>query len=125
VEKSLVFNLGEELKLGGDPTPGAVGAGVVSASQFNTLAAFLSHILPNIYMIAGLILFFLLIGGGLMVIVNSGKGDEEGTKKGQQAITAALIGLVIVFAAWAIIKLLETFFNIQVFDNLTIPVIGS
>jgi len=65
-----------------------------------------------------LVAFGFLIFGGIKWI--SSGGDKEQTAKAQSTITAALIGLVIVFAAWAIIKLIETFFGISIL-TLTIP----
>ncbi|KKP23206.1 MAG: hypothetical protein UR11_C0001G0180 [Candidatus Woesebacteria bacterium GW2011_GWC1_30_29] len=51
-------------------------------------------------------------------------GDKAQTEGARNQITAALVGLVIVFSAWAIAQLLATFFNIRIFD-LTIPTAGS
>jgi len=68
--------------------------------------------------VAALISFVFLIIGGVKWIVSG--GDKEGTAKAQSTITSALIGLLIVFAAWAIIKLIETFFGIEIL-TLTIP----
>jgi len=59
----------------------------------------------------------LIIGG--IKWVTSG-GDKEKTAGAQQTLTAALVGLVIVFASWAIIKLIETFFGIEIL-TLAIP----
>lgn len=72
--------------------------------------------------IAALISFIFLIVGGVKWITSG--GDKEGTAKAQSTITAALIGLLIVFAAWAIIRLIETFFGIQIL-TLTIPEIPT
>jgi len=70
--------------------------------------------------ITAIILFFILIGGGVAVIVSGGKSDSKGSARGQQAVTGALIGLLIVFGAWAIMTLLGEFFGIDLL-HLTIP----
>jgi len=71
-----------------------------------------------VLVIAAMVAFFFLLMGGVKWITSG--GDKEQTAKAQSTITAALIGLVIVFAAWAIIKLIETFFGIEI-TTLKIP----
>lgn len=64
--------------------------------------------------IAALIFFFMLVIGGIKWIASGGdKGQTEGARN---QITAALVGLVIVFAAWAIVGLINAFFNIDIFN---------
>lgn len=72
-----------------------------------TLGEIISNILPNIYILAGVILFFLLVGGGLMFIVGTGQENPEGAAKGGKAITAALIGFLIIFASYWIIQIIK------------------
>lgn len=71
-----------------------------------------------ILVVAALVSFVFLVIGGIKWITSG--GDKEATAKAQSTITAALIGLLIVFAAWAIIRLLEDFFGIKVF-TLILP----
>lgn len=61
--------------------------------------------------IAALIFFFILVIGGIKWILSG--GDKAQTETARAQITSALIGLVIVFAAWAIIQLIEVFFGIN------------
>ncbi len=63
-------------------------------------------------------LFMLLIGG--IQWMTSG-GDKAGLEAAKGRITAALIGLLILFSAFAIIKLLETIFGIPLLGEITIP----
>jgi len=72
-----------------------------------------------ILIIAALISFVFLILGGIRWMTSG--GDKEGTAKAQSTITSALIGLVIVFSAWAIIKLLQTFFGLPNIFEFNIP----
>jgi hypothetical protein len=68
---------------------------------------------------AALVFFFILILGGIKWITSGGdKGKTEGARS---QITAALVGLVIVFAAWAIIQLIEAFFGVSILTGLSIP----
>jgi len=66
-----------------------------------------------ILVISALVAFLFLILGGIKWITSG--GDKDSTAKAQGTITAALIGLAVVFAAWAILKLLEFFFGITIF----------
>lgn len=79
-------------------------------------------LLRLILVIAAVVSFIFLVIGGIKWITSG--GEKEQTAKAQGTITAALIGLVIVFAAWAIIRLLETFFSISIF-TLNIPTIPT
>jgi len=84
-----------------------------------TLPGIVSTVIKLILVVAALIAFIFLVIGGIKWITSG--GDKEQTAKAQGTLTAALIGLVIVFAAWAIIKLLEAFFGIEILTRLTIP----
>jgi len=67
--------------------------------------------------VAGLVAFFFLLYGGLQWILAG--GDKEGTQKAQKRITAALIGLVIIFSTYAIIYLAGAFLGVSL-TNFTI-----
>jgi len=70
--------------------------------------------------IAAIVFFFILVIGGIQWIASG--GDKAQTEAARNRITAALVGLVIVFAAWAIIALINTFFGIDIF-SLTLPTV--
>ncbi|MFZ5365836.1 MAG: hypothetical protein ACOZBZ_00905 [Patescibacteria group bacterium] len=71
-----------------------------------------------ILVIAALAFFFMLVIGGIRWIVSG--GDKAGTEAARNQITAALVGLVIIFVAWAIILLIKTLFGVDILQ-LTIP----
>src|SRR3989344_4292787 len=56
----------------------------------------------------------LLIGGIRWITAG---GDEKAVGSARNMITAALIGLVIVLVAYALIKLVETFFGINIISG--------
>lgn len=70
-----------------------------------TPAEIINYILPYVFVIAGLILFFMFIFGGFTIFTSA--GNPEKIKKGQGMIVSALIGFTIIFAAYWIIQLLE------------------
>ena len=96
--------------------PGGSGFSNVTTMSF---ADIISYAIQLILVVTAVILFFILILGGIAVIV-SGGGDSQGSTRGRQAVTAAIIGLVIVFGAWAIVQLIEVFFGVTILSGLDI-----
>jgi hypothetical protein len=86
-----------------------------------TVPGVVAAVIKLILVVAAIIAFVFLVFGGIKWITSG--GDKEGTQAAQKTITAALVGLLIVFAAWAIMTLLNTFFNIDILGNLTVPTI--
>ncbi len=90
--------------------------------QFGSLAGFtfggiVSGLIRGALVVAAVIFFFMLVIGGIRWIASG--GDKGQTEAARNQITAALVGLVIVFAAWAIAQLIQVFFGINIF-NLSI-----
>jgi len=75
-------------------------------------AEIVNKIIPFVFVIAGIILFAMLIAGGFSIFVSA--GNPEKVKKGQSMLTNALVGFLIIFAAYWIIQLLEFSLGIQV-----------
>lgn len=75
--------------------------------RFGTLGGFISVLLPNVYVLAGILLFLLLIAGGYGIIAGAGSGNSDQVGKGQKAVTAAVIGFILIFASWWIIQIIE------------------
>lgn len=71
-----------------------------------------------VLIVAALVALVFLIIGGIKWITSG--GDKSAVESARNTITSALIGLLIVFAAWAIIRLIEFFFNIKIL-SLEIP----
>lgn len=76
---------------------------------------FLNLFLPNLITLffigATIAAFFVLLAGGIKWITSG--GDKEGTAKAQGIITAGIVGLLLVFSVYAIIRLIEFFFGIS------------
>jgi hypothetical protein len=64
-----------------------------------------------VLIIAAVAFFFMLVLGGISWITSG--GDKGKTEAARNRITAGLVGLVIVFAAWAILTLIESFFGVN------------
>ena len=91
------------------------GIGIGSGPQ--SLGEIISAVLPNVLVIAGIILLFLLILGGLGFIVNAGKENPEGIAKAQRTIMMALIGFIIIFASYWVIQIVETITGLSILGN--------
>lgn len=63
---------------------------------------------------AALVFFIWLVLGGIKWITSG--GNPEKVEEARNQITAALIGLIIVFAAWAIARLIKELFGIDLFQ---------
>lgn len=72
-----------------------------------------------VLILVSLVFFFILVLGGLKWITSG--GDEKKVGEARSQITNALIGLAIVFAAWAIMRLIGTVFGINILESITIP----
>ena len=87
-----------------------------------TIPGIVSGFIRLMLVIAALVFFFILVIGGIRWIASG--GDKAQTEGARNQITAALIGLVIVFAAWAILALIKTFFGVDIF-SLTLPTVTN
>lgn len=87
-----------------------------------TVANLISGLIKLTVIIAAVVFFFWLVLGGIKWIMSG--GDKTKTEEARNQITAALIGLVIVFSAWAITQLIKVLFGFDLF-NLTITQLGQ
>jgi len=98
-------DIGKYFKIGSE--------GIGSKAGYSSIGAFISTVLPNVYVIAGIILFFLFLFGGFSIITSA--GDPEKQKQGQQTLTAAVLGFVLVFASYWIIQIIEILTGVEIF----------
>ena len=103
---STVFLAQEDLPVDLNPTGDFALLGAL------TPGSIVSGLIRFTLVIAAIIFFFILVVGGIQWIVSG--GDKANTEAARGRITAALVGLVIVFAAWAIAQLINTFFGINI-----------
>lgn len=66
-----------------------------------------SIIASNALVFAGIIMLFILVFGGFSIIAGAGRDNPEQAARGKQAATTAVIGFIIIFAAYWIIQLIE------------------
>ncbi len=85
----------------------------VNVANF-TIEALIQFAIIALLAVAGVIFFFMLILGGIKWIMSG--GDKTSTEGARSQITAALIGLIIVFSAWAILNLVNQIFGINILN---------
>ncbi len=83
------------------------------------ISTIISGLITLILIVAAVVFFFMLIIGGLRWILSG--GDKAGTESARSQITAALVGLVIVFAAFAIVNLVKVLFGVDILGGLQLP----
>ena len=99
----------------------SIELGVPEGSGFENLtnlqfSGIISAGIQLVLVISAIVFFFILVLGGIRWITSG--GDKGKTEAARNQITAALVGLVIVFAAWAIIQLISTFFGVDILNGL-------
>lgn len=82
---------------------------------YTSFGGLISNVLPNVYIAAGVILLFLIISGGLIMILNSGNQDAQAN--GKKVITGAIIGLVALFASFWIIQIIQVLTGIKIIGS--------
>ncbi len=72
----------------------------------------ISAVVGTLLIIAALLAFFYLILGGIQWITSG--GDKAGMEAARNKITHAIVGLIIVGAAWAIMLLVQNFLGVTI-----------
>lgn len=85
--------------------------------SYSGLGDLVSLLVSNAFVLAGLLLFFLMIGGGISMIAGAGQNNPESVAKGQKAVTAALVGFLIIFASYWIIQIIEYVTGLEILGS--------
>lgn len=86
------------------------------AGTFPELGILVNVLLKNVFVLTGVLLFVVLIFGGLKLMIGIESGDKQGAGEGKNAITAALVGLITVFTAYWLIQIIEYLTGLKIFD---------
>lgn len=86
---------------------------------FGNLGSLITTFLQVATLAAGLLLLVYLILGGIKYITSS--GDEKQITSAKGMITSAVVGLVIITAAYAITAIIEKVFGIRIIGGITLP----
>jgi len=78
-----------------------------------SVADIFNALLPYIFVIAGLLLLFILIAGGIGLMTAA--GDPKKVEASQGRITSALIGFLIIFISYFVVQLVGVMLGIKLF----------
>lgn len=81
-------------------------------SKFTDIGSIITQLLPIIFVLAGLVLFIFLIIGGFGLLASGGSPDKM--KAAQGKITSAVIGFVIIFISYWLIRIIEIMLGISI-----------
>lgn len=88
--------------------------------QITNVGTLVKGAIQGALLIAALLVFVYLIMGGIQWITSG--GDKQKTQEARDRITAALVGLGVVAAAWAVMLIIQYFFGISILDeNISLP----
>ena len=79
-----------------------------------SIGQIVSIVLANSITIAGVILLFLIAFFGLGMISGAGQNDPQKKAQGKNAVTAAIIGFLIILSTYMIIQLIQLVTGIQI-----------
>ena len=73
----------------------------------NQIAPIVSNFMAGAISVAGVVLLFFLISGGIGIISGAGQNDPQKLAQGKKAATTALIGFILVMSAYWIVQLIQ------------------
>lgn len=106
----LAFDIGTELKL---YSSSYADIKTSPWGQDKSFYVIFWTIIKNLYLLAGIILLFFLVAGGVGMIINAGNSEKQ--KQSSQTLTSAVMGFLIMFAAYWLAKIVEIVFGIKIF----------
>lgn len=92
-----------------------LGNGSDKLTSLGAIGDLISLFLNGAFVLSGLILLFFFILGGIGLIGSAGQNDPQKAEQAKKTLTSALIGFVIVFTSYWIVKLIGSILEI---DNL-------
>jgi len=104
----MAIDIGKAFKLGSE--------GITTKKGFSSIGELVSSLIKNVYIIAGVICLFLLIFGGIGFILQAGSENPEAAAKSKGAITAAVLGFLIIFTSYWIIQIIEYILGINILN---------
>lgn len=106
---STVFALPLESSFKLSPTGQGVG------TTYPTVASFINLLLPVVFIFSGMIFLFLLIGGGFSIIASG--GNAKNVEQGRNQIMQAVIGFLVIFAAYWIIQIIQIITGVTILGS--------
>ena len=90
------------------------GSNSLGSGDLSGVGGLVSLFLNISFVIAGLILLFFFILGGIGMIGSAGQSDPQKAEQAKKTVTSALIGFIVVFASYWIVKLIGMLTNVPI-----------
>lgn len=107
-----IFNEGGEQCTGFFQSLGCILNGLTDYGRFITPGSFISTAFPYLFAIAGLILFVMIVWGGLEIML--GASNPKSAESGKQRITSAIIGFFLLFSVFWIGQIVQIIFGLNI-----------
>lgn len=88
-----------------------IGVGKPAEAKITDIGRLVSTGISVAIVVSGILVFIFLVWGGLEWIMSG--GDKTKTENARNRITAALVGLAIVAASWALVRIIAYFFGVE------------
>ncbi|HJY98423.1 MAG TPA: hypothetical protein VJ227_01775 [Patescibacteria group bacterium] len=75
-------------------------------SELSSVGDFVSLFVNIAFVVAGLIILFFFIVGGIGIISSAGESDPQKMEQAKKTLTSAVIGFIVVFTSYWIVKLI-------------------
>ena len=98
-----------------------IGVTQPTEAKITDLGRLVSTGVSVVIIVSGILVFVYLVWGGLEWLTSG--GDKGKTESARNRITAALVGLAIIAASWALVQIIGYFFGVQTAlgGSFTIP----
>lgn len=95
-----------------NPVVGPTLTGLETGDSSLFINQFLPKFVGILFVVGGVAFFFMLVWGAIGWILSG--GDKAGVESAKNKITNAIIGMILLIASFAIVKLIEGFFGIDI-----------
>lgn len=85
-----------------------------ASKEYTGIGGLINNVLPNIYVAAGLLLFFMIVIGGFTIIMNA--NDSHKMEEGKKTITTAIIGLLVLFGSYWMIQIIQVVTGVAILN---------
>ena len=75
-----------------------------------------SLFLSNAVFMAGFLIVFIIAIAGFGMMRSAGSGNPEQLERGKKAVTAGIVGFIIIFSVYWIVQLVEAVTGIDIFN---------
>lgn len=103
--------LAQQVGIGGMKINGPLDGSNIIGKKIETLGDLINLLLPFIMTLAGIVLFLVLVWGGIDVMTAQGSADKM--KSGRAKVTAAVIGIVLLILSYFVTKLIAYIFGMD------------